>query len=64
MFFVDNELAISHGVWFVAWKSLNRDVCESIIAISGVCSFSWNLDIFHVNSKKLGVQAPQKVNFE
>ena len=30
----------------------------------GVCSFSQNLDIFHVNSKKLGVQGPQKVKFE
>ena len=26
---------------------------------SGVCSFSWNFDIFHVNSKKLRLQAPQ-----
>ena len=31
---------------------------------SGVCWFCWNLDIFHPNAKKLGVQVPQKVTFE
>ena len=30
----------------------------------GVCSFSWNLHSFPVNSQKLGVQAPQNVEFE
>ena len=30
----------------------------------GVCSFSWNFDSFEVNSQKLGVQAPQNVEFE
>ena len=30
----------------------------------GVCSFSWNLHSFPVNSQKLGVQTPQNVEFE
>ena len=30
----------------------------------GVCSFSWICDNFHLNSKKLRVQTPQKVKFE
>ena len=29
-----------------------------------VCSFCWNFDSFQVNSQKLGVQAPQNVEFE
>ena len=32
--------------------------------LAGVCSFSWNLSSFPVNSQKLGVQAPQNVEFE
>ena len=31
---------------------------------TGLCSFSWNFDSFEVNSQKLGVQAPQNVEFE
>ena len=27
------------------------------ILIAGVCSFSWNLDVFHVNSKKLATES-------
>ena len=31
---------------------------------AGMCSFCWNCDSFQVNSQKLGVQAPQNVEFE
>ena len=34
------------------------------VADPGVCSFCRNFDGFQVNSQKLGVQAPQKVEFE
>ena len=30
----------------------------------GVCSFRWNVHIFHLNVHKLGVQGPQNVKFE
>ena len=33
-------------------------------AIPGVCSFSWNFDIFLVNSQKVGVQAPENIELK
>ena len=41
--------------------NINQGAHELAQKFTKLCSFSWNLDLFHVNSKKLGVQAPQKV---
>ena len=40
--------------------------CKILVSArcSRECSFCWNVDSFQVNSQKLGVQAPQNVQFE
>ena len=65
------------GVWIgncnvKVWKSTEHKLRNILSSVKfqqnehtpGVCSFSWNFDIFLVNSQKVGVQAPENIELK
>ena len=60
---VKAETSSADGKFTIVQQATKAEIITTL-QHAGVCSFSLNVGSFQVNSQKLGVQAPQNVEFE